>query len=97
MNNDEAWVSEKLMEFKSALLARLGEKAAQITLLQEIITREKTNYCIEKQKGLEVREPLDDLRKENKNLFDKLYVQKSVGDVMQRLVMQSQRESDLAA
>ena len=62
MNNDEAWVSEKLTEFKSALLARLGEEAAKITLLQEIITREKTNYCIEKQKDLEVRKQLDDLR-----------------------------------
>jgi hypothetical protein len=65
--------------------------------LQEIITRKKTNYCIKKQKGLEVREQLDDLRKENKDLFDKLYVQKYVGDMMQRLVMQSQHESDLAA
>ncbi len=62
MNNDEAWVSEKLTEFKSTLLARLGEEAAKITLLQEIITREKTNYCIEKQKDLEVRKQLDDLR-----------------------------------
>ena len=47
MNNDEAWVSEMLKGFKFALLAKLGEEAAKITLLQEIITREKTNYCDE--------------------------------------------------
>ena len=97
MNNDEVWVSEKLTGFKSALFAKLGEEAAKIILLQEIIAPEKTNYCIEKQKGLEVRKQLDDLRKENKDLSDKLYVQKYVGDMMQRLVMQSQNESDLAA
>ena len=37
------------------------------------------------------------VRKENKDLSNKLYVQKYVGDMMQRLVMQSQHESDLAA
>jgi len=96
MSIDEAWVSEKLTEFKSALFVRHGEEAVNIILLQDIIAREKTNYCIEKQKGLEVRKQLDDLRKENKNLSDNLYVQKYVRDMMQRLMMQSQLESDLA-
>jgi hypothetical protein len=50
MNNDEACVSQKLTEFKSDLLAKLGEEAVKITKLQEIIARERSNYCIEKQK-----------------------------------------------
>ncbi len=78
MNNDEAWVSEKLTELKSALITRFGEKAVKIT-----------NYCIEEQKVLEVDKQLDDLRKENKDLSDKLYVKKYVEDMMQHVLMKS--------
>ncbi len=57
----------------------------------------RTNYCIKKQKGLEARKQLDDLRKENKDLSDELYVQNYVGDIMERLAMKSHHESDLAS
>jgi len=81
-----------LTEFKSDVLTRLGEEAAKITPSQEIFAREKSNYCNEKLKCLEVRKQLDDLLKENKDLSNRLYVQKYVGDMMQRLVMQLQHE-----
>ncbi len=35
-NNDEAWISEKLTEFKSTLLAKLSDEAVKITKSQEI-------------------------------------------------------------
>ncbi len=82
MNNDEEWVSEKLTELKSTLLPRFSEEAVKITKLQNIIVREKSNYCYEKQKVLEFGNQLDVLRKENMDLSDKLSVQKYVGDMM---------------
>ena len=44
---------------------------------------------------MELRKEVEDLRRENEDLFDKLYVRQVVADLLQRVVMPMRHESDL--
>jgi hypothetical protein len=94
-NNHEAWVSEELTDIKLAILYRFDEEAGTISQLQNVIVREKFNHCTVQLEVMEFRKEVEDLRRENKDLSDKLYVRQVVGDMLQRVAMQVQHESDL--
>ena len=73
-NNHEAWVSKKLTDLKSAFLYRLHEDTGEISQLQNIIVREKSKYDIVELEVMELRKEVEDLRRENKDLSENLYV-----------------------
>ena len=94
-NNHEAWLSELLMGLNYEILARLGEEDGRINALQNVIARERTISCTAKLEVADLRNKLDVIRRENEDLYDKLYVKKYVGDLMQRIVLAAEHETAL--
>jgi len=84
-----------LTDLKSAILYRFDEEAGKISQLQNVLVREKSNYCTVQLEVMELRKEVEDLRRENEDLFDKLYVRQVVADLLQRVVMPMRHESDL--